>query len=282
MSILNLQVALVRLYLDPEAREMLRNGDRSPLVEFGLTQAETQDLQRLVIEWSAEVELFADTLRHKRQEKIRSFYPLLSACIRPDKWNWLCAKYCAKEPIRAVVTDAEDSLRFGRFLLEEKEQNEVDNDALMDILILESTKAVITNAPFQHPSMTSSIAAKPEDSRPFLIPPACLCTIRRDPDRLRSWVNAGALQPLEPDSAPVHLLFFRRDGGTSSVGLARIGYWLASLLSRADGKSTLAEIINVLTISPQPDLVQQAAWQSLTALAAEGIVGFVCAKGQLQ
>jgi hypothetical protein len=271
MSLLRLQVAFSRIYLDEAIREAFRVGDRVRLTEFDLTESEIQKVHEFVSEREKELTLFTGYLQQKREQALGTFYPLLRAYMESNFWAYLCSLYVATEPVRSSLTRAEDAVRFARFV---KNSHKVKlEDVLADILEFESTKAMVGAAFTSPPRLTNGSPPSVEQARPFLVPPSCLRKLRYDPEQLRLRVSEDSAQPLVSKAEPVHLLFFRNRA--NEVAVARLGPLLGVLLELATGEAPLSHIVEATVDRFDTQLTVQAAWISLAPLAAEGILGFV-------
>jgi hypothetical protein len=102
--------------------------------------------------------------------------------------------------------------------------------------------------------------------------------LRYQPQVLADWANGALPQPV-PESAPVHLLFFRRADG-AEVSLMQIGRWLAALLTRADGRATLPELVEQIASLSRQRMAVPDVWKSMAALASSGIIAFSPPQGE--
>ncbi len=278
MSLLIYQAALARTYLDANLRTAVRAGDQSALAEFDLSPDEFRNIQQLICDRAQEIDLFATTLQRKRVERLSLAYKLLRGHLGPNRWKLLCDRYCAQVTVQAFMTPEQDCARFGAFAKENLDPPAEHADRFEDLLIFEGTKAEVDAVLLPQWSGNAPSDPLPAEARPYLAPHARLRVLRYLPQVLADWAN-GALPRPVPESAPVHLIFFRRANG-ADVKVMQIGRWLAALLDRADGRATLPELVEQIASLSRQRMTLQDVWKSMTALASTGIIAFSRPQGE--
>lgn len=277
MSLLNFQTVLARLYLDPQIRESLRSGDSSTLSAYDLSEEELKSLQGLIRDRRTEFELFAGLLISKRSQKLERFYPLVKAYLKPEAWKNLASSYCFQVPPTSSLVLSSDALSFAQFVRESFVPTPEHELAFADLVNYESAKAKIaeaietTGAQVVKARMTPE--GEPAQACPCFIAPACLRVLNHDPQSLVNWARSGSRQPNAPPLSRTVLIFFRRGEDGATVGVSKAGPFLALLLARADGKTSLGEIIDDPPSSLKPPHALEEAWQALGRLEQSGIIG---------
>jgi hypothetical protein len=278
MSLLIYQSALARTYLDANLRRAVRAGDQSALAEFNLSPDEFRHIQQLICDQARHIDLFATTLQRKRVERLDLAYKLLRGRLGPNRWKLLCDQYCARVAVQAFMTAEQDCARFGAFAKENLDPPVEHADRFEDLLTFERTKAEVDAVLVPRYSGNAPSDPLPAEARPCLASHACLRVLRYQPQVLADWANGVIQQPV-PESAPVHLIFFRRANG-AEVSVMQIGRWLAALLARADGRATLPELIEQIASLSRQHMALPDVWKSMTALASTGIIVFSQPQGE--
>jgi hypothetical protein len=275
MALLHMQAALARVYLDSGTREALRRGDCSLADEFGLNPGEFEHLRRLVLDQADGVEIFAGMLSRKREERLSAYYPLLKSYIGAERWEALFGRYLELNAI-PLLGAAADARAFGTSI-QEGLAEEADDEIVSDLLTLESTKAEIADGPLSPRPSANVRFERPEDLRPQLIPPARLRRLRHSPGQLVDWVARGARSPMSVPAAGVAVVFFRGQGNMG-VCATEVGPWLGSILERADGKTSLGDLLAPLGVAEDPEVIarlhevlQELSRAGMIALNPEGL-----------
>lgn len=256
MSASGVQRAVIRLLLDPGARESVLAHEGEPLrCEYHLTATELQQLRELVRENRDGVELFAGVLASKRTARAEAALPLTFAALGPSRWAEAWAAHCARSRSEAAPAAASDGLDFARFLRTEGRHPAI----VEEIVRYEAAKLEIAAAPATHaPADTldpRELSGGMTALYPVLRRPWRIERFRHD---LRGAIRASAAGggAVEPPTTSTTLLICRGSrGGTLT---ARVGEGLARLLEHCDGHRPLGAVAAELTPGAENGAVEAA------------------------
>ena len=252
MSLLQLQAAQFRLYLDPAARDSLRRGDRSLAVDFSLNETEFDQLRRMVVDQAAGIATFANMLVRKRDDRLAQYYPMVKRYLG-SAWQARIDAFVRRWPIPAVSA-AEDAVAFGEHLAGWN-VDDADQGIAADLIVFERTKAEVAADSRPGGAAPPCDLRQPKEIKPVLAPTARIRTLRHHPNRLVDLVMSHSATALEPPPNGVVVVFFCGTGGLG-VAASEVGAWLAAVLQKADGHSTLDEIVCALGMGDDPSVIE--------------------------
>lgn len=269
MAQLDVQRALAHLYRRADTRSRVRDGDRSALLDFGLSDEEFRGLRTLLLQRSDGVEQLAVTLRRKRRERLTDFYPSLTRLLGPKRWRTLTDDYCEDRRAPAGANLAADPAAFGRHLRDVLGAEIDEEPPVRDLFWLEWQKAEVAATPVSPSSTESGVTV--HDSRPLLPADTRLGFLTRSPAELRNWVERGAPRPIAVDVSPTHVLLYRR-AAEQTTRVAVLVPSLAAALARADGRTTIRELALPLGPPSEHDAITSGLSAAIERLAAAGAV----------
>lgn len=268
MTLLCLQAAQARLYLDPAARDALRRGDRSLAAEFCLDAAEFDQLHRLAVDHAEGLEIFGEMLVRKRNERLGQLYPILQRYLGDERWDAAFDGYVRQRPVPPTSV-TEDAIGFGHYL-EECAALHTDGGIASDLIVFERTKAEVAGDSPRSAPASAWDRRRLAEMRPILAPSARIRTLRHSPSQLVERIVGGGTAPLEQPAGGVTVVFFL---GTGDIGVkaSEVGAWLGAILRRADGRASLDEILSAMGLADDHAVIDHLV-DVLTALAGIGMI----------
>ena len=109
MGLAEVQGALARLYIDPKLRDRFFDDPSVVGAELSLSAEEAQSLATIP---RRQVELFADSLRHKRLDQVRRVIPIAAEAIGGRRFSALFDRHATDSPPRGSKADLVDAVGF--------------------------------------------------------------------------------------------------------------------------------------------------------------------------